>query len=162
MKLLTFMIFLCGNMGISGFVKAEDNPLAFGHSSLSIQTHDGIYTFNVEIARSEQQRARGLMYRKGMKAHEGMLFLFEADQMVSMWMKNTYIPLDIIFINKEGGIVHIAKSTVPHSLDVISSRMPVISALEVNGGVTKRLNITIGDRINHAFFGTAEMESSLK
>ncbi|MCF6195123.1 MAG: DUF192 domain-containing protein [Emcibacter sp.] len=87
-----------------------------------------------------------------MADQNGMLFLFDKNQIVTMWMKNTYIPLDIIFINKAGVIVHIAKDAVPESLDIISSQFPVISALEVNAGLTARLNIKKGDRITHPFF----------
>lgn len=82
----------------------------------------------------------------------GMLFLFTENRMVTMWMKNTYIPLDILFIDQKGVIVHIAKSTVPESLDFISSGKPVISALELNAGLTNSLNIQVGDKIDHPFF----------
>lgn len=92
------------------------------------------------------------MFRKEMADHNGMLFFFEENRVVTMWMKNTYIPLDIIFIDQRGIIVHIAKSTVPHSLDVISSHEPVISVLELNAGVTNSLDIHVGDKVEHPFF----------
>ncbi|NOZ65426.1 MAG: DUF192 domain-containing protein, partial [Alphaproteobacteria bacterium] len=119
---------------------------------LSISSGSHIYNFNVEVAENFDQRARGLMFRKNMADQNGMLFLFDENQIVTMWMKNTYIPLDIIFINRAGVIVHIAKDAVPESLDIISSQFPVISAFEVNAGLTARLNIKKGDRITHPFF----------
>lgn len=126
--------------------------LGFGQADLSIISAGQTHTFTVEIANTDEQRARGLMYRKKMSPQKGMLFFFTANRMVTMWMKNTYIPLDILFIDQKGVIVHIAKSTVPESLDFISSRKPVISALELNSGVTNSLNIQIGDKIDHPFF----------
>lgn len=131
---------------------AGNDQLVFGQSELAVLSQGQRYKFKVEIAKTEDQRARGLMFRKKIADKNGMLFLFQYNQMVSMWMKNTFIPLDIIFINQKGFIVHIAKSTIPHSLDIISSHEPVISALELNAGVTDNLNIHVGDKIEHPFF----------
>ena len=151
-----YLIFFIGAMAkLSGTVFAE-SPVSFEWSKLSIQAKGQIHHFNVEIAETGEQRSHGLMFRKSMPQHHGMLFLFEDRQMITMWMKNTFIPLDIIFLNKSGDIVHIAKSAVPHSLDHISSRIPVSAVLEVNAGVTDRLHIMVGDKISHSFFsGTA-------
>jgi len=131
---------------------AEDGQVTFKQSQLSISSGSHKFNFNIEVAENFDQRARGLMFRKAMADQNGMLFLFDENQIVTMWMKNTYIPLDIIFINKAGVIVHIAKDAVPESLDIISSQFPVISAFEVNAGLTARLNIKKGDRIIHPFF----------
>lgn len=131
---------------------AEDSPIIFGHSKVTILSGAHEYKFNVEIAETDEQRARGLMFRKEMADKQGMLFLFKGNRLVTMWMKNTYIPLDILFIDQRGTIVHIAKSTVPHSLDIISSHEVVISALELNGGVTSSLDIHVGDKVEHSFF----------
>ncbi|MCF6216810.1 MAG: DUF192 domain-containing protein [Emcibacter sp.] len=126
--------------------------VVFEHGELSILSKGQSHKFDVEIAQSFEQRARGLMFRRKMPEKNGMLFLFENNQMVTMWMENTYIPLDIIFLNAKGIIMHIVKSTVPESRDYINSTVPVISVLEVNGGVTDNLNIQVGDKIDHPFF----------
>ena len=131
---------------------AAETGVVFGQSELSVLSGGHHYKFTVEIAETYDQRARGLMFRKEMADHNGMLFFFEENRVVTMWMKNTYIPLDIIFIDQRGIIVHIAKSTVPHSLDVISSHEPVISVLELNAGVTNSLDIHVGDKVEHPFF----------
>ena len=130
---------------------AEDG-IVFAQSEVSILSRGHSYKFNVEVADRDDLRARGLMFRTQMADRNGMLFFFKKNQMIIMWMKNTFIPLDILFINQEGVIVHIAKSTVPESLDYISSGEAVISALEVNAGITNRLNIKVGDKIDHVFF----------
>ena len=131
---------------------SAEEILVFDKGTLSVISTGDTHTFAVEIANTDAQRARGLMYRTEMPSQKGMLFLFEENRIVTMWMKNTYIPLDILFINQKGVIVHIAQSTVPESLDFISSWKPVISALELNAGVTNRLNIQVGDKIDHPFF----------
>lgn len=133
---------------------AESEQVVFKQSQLSISSGSYKFNFNIDVAENFDQRARGLMFRKTMADQNGMLFLFDEKQIVTMWMKNTYIPLDIIFINKAGVILHIAKDAVPESLDIISSQFPVISAFEVNAGLTNRLNIKKGDRIIHPFFTT--------
>ena len=131
---------------------SAEGQVIFGQSELSVLSAEHKYNFTVEVADTDEQRARGLMFRRKMSPQYGMLFLFKYNQMVTMWMKNTFIPLDILFIDPKGRIVHIAKSTVPHSLDVISSHEPVVSALELNAGVTDHLNIRVGDKVEHPFF----------
>jgi len=130
----------------------QENAPVFGRSEVSISSAGQPQKFNVEIADKDILRAQGLMFRQEMPEKSGMLFLFDSKQMVIMWMKDTYIPLDIIFIDHMGNIVHIAKSTVPESLDHISSQVPVVAALEVNAGVTDKLHIQVGDKIDHPFF----------
>jgi len=146
----------CGSLGQHSVAFAVEAPVAFESSTLSIRTGHESHAFRVEIARTDRQRARGLMFRRSLPRESGMLFLFDSSQMVTMWMKNTFIPLDIIFINDKGVIVHIAKSTVPHSLDYIPSKAPVVSVLEVNAGIAERLDIQVGDRVEHAFFRSRE------
>lgn len=93
------------------------------------------------------------MFRLDLPADQGMLFDFAKPVPVAMWMKNTYIPLDMIFIGEEGLIVKIAKDTEPHSLEAISSGQPVRAVLEINGGLSDRLGLGVGDRIVHRVFG---------
>ena len=146
-------MFYAGNMTyVSSAPAGPENQVTFELSELSILSGGGEHSFTVELAVTAAQRARGLMYRKYMPAQNGMLFLFEEKQMVTMWMENTHISLDIIFIDEKGAIVHIVKSAAPMSRDYIHSTAPVISVLELSGGVADRLKIQAGDRIIHPFF----------
>lgn len=148
---LFFVIFFPIQATRAGVQESPD-PIAFQRGELSIQSQGRSHKFSVEIARTFEQRARGLMFRKNMIQSHGMLFLFEQNQMVSMWMKNTFIPLDIIFIDRRGIIVNIVRAAKPHALDHIKSVKPVISVLELNAHMTRQLNIQAGDVIIHPFF----------
>ena len=119
---------------------------------LRIVTAGGARDFNVEVMRDDQQRARGLMYRRSLPANQGMLFDFKVEQPVMMWMKNTYISLDMIFIARNGAIVSIAENTEPLSERTIPSGGPAWAVLEVNGGIAAKLGIRKGDRVEHAIF----------
>lgn len=121
-------------------------------SPLVIESGGRRLTFHVELASTPEHRRTGLMFQLSMPADHGMLFDFEKPNPVAMWMKNTYIPLDIIFIDSAGLVVHIAKNTEPHSLDTISSGRPVRAVLEINGGLSDRLGFKVGDRIVHQVF----------
>jgi len=125
------------------------SPIAnFQTGSLAIVTGVGRHEFTVELASTPGQRSQGLMYRREMARDAGMLFDFGArPDRASMWMKNTYIPLDMLFIKADGKIESIAERTVPHSLEALSSRGPVRYVLELNGGTTARLGIEPGDRV---------------
>ena len=101
-------------------------------------------TFSVEIARSKDEKERGLMYRKQMPKDEGMLFVYNPPQPVSMWMKNTYIPLDIIFISPSGKIVQITEDTTPLSHKILSCLKDTYSVLELNAGIVNKYKIKIG------------------
>ena len=128
---------------------ADTNKTTFQKSSLTIQTKDSEYIFNIEIAVTEKERSRGLMYRKELKQTEGMLFLYPEKQIIKMWMKNTLIPLDMIFINNNGKIMDIFKMTVPKDLTPIGPDVKLKGVLEINGGLTSYLNINKGDFIIH-------------
>lgn len=121
---------------------------------LTIVTRAGVtHPFTVEVANTPETRSRGLMFRRELPDGRGMLFDFGARETeVTMWMKNTYIPLDMIFIRANGLINHIAESTTPLSEATISSNGPVKGVLEVIGGTARRLGIAAGDRIEHPFF----------
>ncbi len=130
----------------------QDGLIVFKSSELSILSSGHRYQFNIEIADTDRHRARGLMFRKTLPKTSGMLFLFESRQMITMWMKNTFIPLDIIFIDQKGVIVHIVKSTIPESLEYIYSQVPTSAVLELNAGVTSDHNIQVGDIILYSTF----------
>lgn len=120
----------------------------FPSEKLEIVSASGVtHIFTVELANTDAQRQQGLMYRKSMAEDRGMLFDFTMDRDVMMWMKNTFIPLDMLFISKAGKITHIHPNAVPHSEDIISSNGPVRYVLELNGGAAKKLAISVGDTV---------------
>ena len=122
-------------------------------SELSIITSNGSkHNFLVEVARTEEEKKIGLMFRKTLAKNAGMLFLYKREALRLMWMKNTFIPLDILFIDKKGVIKRVVKRTTPHSLATISSRQNVLAVLELRGGITSSLEIKKGDRIEHPAF----------
>ena len=127
-------------------------PAPAGLESLVIVSGDKRHAFQVEVMRTDEQRARGLMHRNYMPADRGMLFDFKAVEPVAMWMQNTYISLDMLFIRADGTIARIAERTEPLSTRTIPSGEPVLSVLEINGGVSKTLGIRPGDRVEHALF----------
>jgi uncharacterized membrane protein (UPF0127 family) len=121
--------------------------------TLSIATHGGQkQTFRVEVARNDADRAQGLMFRRSMPADQGMLFDFARVEPVSMWMQNTYLPLDMLFIRPDGTIARIAANTEPLSTRTIPSGEPVLAVLELNAGTAARLGIKPGDRVEHPVF----------
>lgn len=122
--------------------------------SLEIVTRSGVQVFTVEIARTDQERATGLMYRKELPEGRGMLFDFSPEQNVSMWMKNTFISLDMIFIGGDGRILRIAENTEPQSEKIISSGAPARAVLEVIGGTARKYGIQPGDRVASPLLST--------
>ncbi len=123
---------------------------------LHIVTQNGRFTFSVEIADTPDKRSQGLMFRKSMAEDAGMLFTFERDQVASFWMKNTEIPLDMLFIARDGRIADMHRNAQPHSLRSIRSKMPVFAVLEINAGLTSRLGIRVGDRVEHPAFAAGD------
>lgn len=125
----------------------------FPRSQVEIVTAAGRHhVVSVELATSAEQLAQGLMHRKSMAADAGMLFDFAQTRPVSMWMKNTLIPLDMLFLGPDGRILGIAERAVPGSVAVIDSPGPVRGVLELNGGTASRLGLVPGDRILHPLF----------
>ncbi|QQP88175.1 DUF192 domain-containing protein [Skermanella sp. TT6] len=125
----------------------------FRTDRLTIETASGgKYPFAIEVAETPRQMAQGLMFRETMAPDAGMLFVLPQLQTMSMWMKNTFIPLDMVFIGADGRIVNIHENAVPQSLDTISSAGQVKGVLEINGGMAARLGIRAGDRVVHPAF----------
>lgn len=118
-----------------------------------ITTSTGEHDFHVEIADTPKTRARGLMLRKSMPENHGMLFDFGAERPVSMWMKNTYIPLDMVFIGRNGRVVGVATDTEPLSERIITSPEPAFAVLELNAGAARRIALVPGDKVRHRMFG---------
>ncbi|WP_106639998.1 DUF192 domain-containing protein [Allosphingosinicella vermicomposti] len=110
--------------------------------------HDGKKSaFRVEVARTSDEQAKGLMFRDTLPGDEGMIFPFPSPRMASFWMKNTFIPLDIIFIRADGTIANIAENTTPQSLEPVGSIEPVAAVLELAGGRARTLGIEAGDKV---------------
>ena len=129
----------------------------FGAQAASIQpleivTRNGVHVFSVEMATTDKERETGLMYRKELPDGKGMLFDFSPEQQISMWMKNTFISLDMIFIRADGRILRIAENTEPQSLNIISSGGLAKGVLEVIAGTAQKYGIAPGDRVAHPLF----------
>lgn len=107
------------------------------------------FPFRVEIADTPAARARGLMYRNRLAEDAGMLFLFDAPEVQSFWMKNTPIPLDMLFLAPDGRVVDLHRDAVPYSTRTITSTLPAQAVLELPGGTSARLGIRVGDRVEH-------------
>ena len=138
-------------------LSAPAAAITFETDRLAIETPAGqVHEFTVELAVNDDQRARGLMYRRDMAADHGMLFLYDRLGLHSMWMANTYIPLDMLFIKPDGEVVHIAERTVPQSRRPISSGQRVKAVLELRGGTADRLDIAVGSTVRYKAFGTAK------
>ena len=131
--------------------EADLEPLdAFPHSGLEIETGGKQLKFDVWIADTTPRRAQGLMFVKSLAPLRGMLFVYPQPRVVSMWMKNTLIPLDMLFVAGDGRIIRIAQRTQPHSLEQITSMGPVVAVIEIAGGEAARLGIVTGARVRHA------------
>ena len=123
-----------------------------GLEALQIVTASGTHDFQVEIAKDDASRARGLMDRRFMPADHGMLFEFDREAPEAFWMKNTYIPLDMIFISRTGIVTNIAANAEPLSERAIPSGPPCMAVLELNGGAAANIGLKVGDKVLHPFF----------
>jgi hypothetical protein len=127
----------------------------FETSTLTIVSATGPHRFTVEVAETPAQMEQGLMFRRTMAPDAGMLFDYKTPTLATMWMRNTLIPLDMLFVDEQGRIVNIHERAVPQSLDVIAAAAPVRAVIELNGGTAARLGIVPGDRVQHPIFGNA-------
>lgn len=130
---------------------------AFATEKVPILIHAGgsTYKFNVEIADTADERAKGLMYREHLDSNEGMLFIYPVAQPVSFWMKNTPLPLDMLFIDVDGKIINVAAMAKPFDTNPISSKGSAIAVLEILGGAAVQLGIQSGDRVEWPVQDTA-------
>lgn len=149
---LALVITLAGLLGAGQSVGQGQRLQTFKKSGLAIVTRTGRHEFRVEIARNPKQQVQGLMFRRKMAADAGMLFLYPSAAPASMWMKNTFIPLDLLYIDGTGKIVGFHQRAVPQSLEVITSKQPVRAVLEVNAGTAARLQLAVGDKVFHPAF----------
>ena len=131
------------------FAQLETGPL-------EIDTGDSVHKFTVELANDPDEIRTGMMGRESMAPNAGMLFDFGEPRPASMWMKNTLISLDMLFLDRDGTILHIAERTTPLSTEVISSRFRVKAVLEVIAGTAERLGLRAGDRVEHVLLPAAQ------
>jgi uncharacterized membrane protein (UPF0127 family) len=134
---------------------AAPAPLSLPNSFVVIETPKGAVRLHVEVAADDRSRMRGLMYRTQLAADAGMLFDFHNDGFRDFWMKDTVLPLDMIFIRADGTIASIAPNTTPYSEKVISSQAPVRAVLEINAGRAAALDIHPGEKVHNAVFANA-------
>ena len=132
---------------------ARELDQAFPRSTLKIATPDArLHTFKVWVAADEARRARGLMHVRELANDEGMLFVYPQEQMIGMWMKNTFIPLDMLFVAADGRVIRVAENTTPHSLATVSSERAALGVIELKGGAAAKLGIRAGARVEHPAF----------
>jgi uncharacterized membrane protein (UPF0127 family) len=154
--------------GVISFCLVQDlfNPLDFGaparnQPSLVIRTSTGPHSFSIEVMRTVSELQEGLMYRSSLAENDGMLFDFQTEQPISMWMKNTFVPLDMIFLSRTGQITSIKENAEPFSESLISSNGPVYAVLEVKAGTAAKISLKIGDLIDHPIFRQKTKSHSL-
>ena len=145
---LGFWNVFCIGKGYSQTAK----PVSGAEEHLQIQTKFSEHFFLVEIVRTAKEQSFGLMFRNTLLPNSGMLFLYRKSKFVNMWMKNTFIPLDILFISSEGKIVKIVERAIPGSRQIISSGQPIKAVLEIKGGTVARFKLSLGDLVKHSFF----------
>jgi uncharacterized membrane protein (UPF0127 family) len=147
----TLMMLLSANAALP---EAAPEPLtAFPQSLLAIKSATGkVVNFKIWTADTEQREQQGLMFIRDMDEHAGMLFMFPQNQPVTMWMKNTYISLDLLFLNARGKIDYIAAGATPLSETIIGPPTPEYAVLELKGGACERLGIKVGDIVLHKNF----------
>jgi len=112
-----------------------------------LKTATGDHSFNIEVATTDQERALGLMFRHSLPENAGMLFLYDPPQPAAMWMKNTLIPLDMVFISPDGTVHRIEANAEPFSTAVIPSEGPIVGVLELNGGEAGKIGLKRGDKV---------------
>lgn len=128
--------------------------VGFSTSPMTIETADGRrHAFTVELALTDAQQTQGLMYRRSLAPDRGMLFVYPVDAPLAMWMKNTYIPLDMLFLRADGTIINIIENVPPQTLDSRPSEGPARGAVELAAGTAARLGIRAGDRVIHERLG---------
>jgi uncharacterized protein len=158
-RAIALLLALCAAAPLSfpQFALALETGASVALESLTLVTdpkgaHPVDHALSVEVMRTEAEREHGLMDRRFLPADRGMLFQFEKVQSVLMWMKDTYIPLDMIFISRDGVVTHIHENAEPMSEAIISSNGPVYGVLEVNAGYARKIGLKPGDLVRHSLF----------
>ncbi len=157
MKKAVLSLFAVMTLASPILAQVDMEPVDFGPmETLAIESASGTHTINIEVADTLEEQARGLMYRENLPADQGMLFEFEEPKIATIWMKNTPITLDILFVRSNGKILKIEHFAKPYSLRSASSEAVVAAVVELNGGRARELGIMPGDVIRHEFFGNVQ------
>ena len=143
---ISFVLLFSGSSAMAGKTSGPATE------PLTIVTSSGSHRFDVEIARTDEEQRLGLMFRNSLPERSGMLFLYSPPQEITMWMRNTRISLDMVFIKADGTVLRVAAETEPYSLRTIASKGDAAAVLEINGGLAAKLGILPGDRITHPAF----------
>lgn len=147
------LLAVCGLFSANVWAQSPDERPAYEKGALSIQTAGGqVLDFTIEIAKTDRERAFGLMFVRELAEDQGMLFLYSRPQRLSMWMRNTLIPLDMLFIRADGTVESIARQAIPLDETVLRSQGRVSAVLEIGGGKADLLGIAAGDRVVHPAF----------
>ena len=147
MALLLGLAAACSAQGTNSAARIEQSPAGLEQVPLTIRSAKGTHRFVVEVARTPEQQAHGLMNRDTLAPDRGMIFPYDPPQQVAFWMKDTLIPLDMVFIRADGTIARIAENTVPMSLEPVPGLEPVAAVLEIAGGRAAELGVKPGDRV---------------
>ena len=132
--------------------QASEEVVRLPVEQVIVTTDSGDIAFATEMATSDDTRSRGLMFRRSMGKREAMLFHWPSPRVISMWMRNTYISLDMLFVTADGTVVHVQANTVPQSLEVLSAGREVSAVMELVAGTAATLGIRPGSRLKHRFF----------
>jgi uncharacterized protein len=151
LKAAWFFVFLTATVGLL------HPAFAMRRETLKLHTAAAVRTIDIEIADTVQEKAQGLMFRTSLADNQGMLFFYDVPQEITMWMRNTYIPLDMVFIRADGIVHRIEARTEPLSETIIGSRGEVSACLELAGGAAERLGLKPGDKVEHRFFGQSKL-----
>jgi len=150
------IVLISSLMLLFGGAAGKANP-ALSTTTITIDTARGPHAFRMEMALDPKSQERGLMFRKSMNPNAGMLFDFHQEVMVAFWMKNTLIPLDMLFVRQDGTISTIAANAVPMSMAEIGSAEPIRAVIEINAGRAAALGIAPGAKVHSEIFGTAPL-----
>jgi len=156
MKQVTFILLTCFLWLAGASAALPENAQISKLEPITLEGADSVTMLTAEIADTDELRARGLMFRHFLPEDKAMLFDYQPPRPVAMWMKNTNISLDMLFIREDGTIAAIAQDTVPQSLDTISVQEPVRGVLELAAGTVKRLGLRVNDKVYHRIFNTVE------
>ena len=156
MKQVTFILLTCFMWLAGASAALPENAQISKLEPITLESADSVTMLTAEIADTDELRTRGLMFRHFLPEDKVMLFDYQKPRPVAMWMKNTNISLDMLFIRADGTIAAIAENTVPQSLDTISVQEPVRGVLEMAAGTVKRLGLRPNDRVYHRIFKTVE------
>ena len=150
MRILASVLFSL--LFLAGPSLASEEVVRLPVEQVIVTTDRGDIAFATEIATSDDTRSRGLMFRRSMGEREAMLFHWPSPRVVTMWMRNTYLSLDMLFVTADGTVVHVQANTVPQSLDVLSAGRDVTAVMEVIAGTAEQLGIRPGSKLKHRFF----------